>query len=153
MIDTTKLKIVLTERGGPVRDAMTHIMASRLGVEPVAVTANGSEVFRFVGELAPDMLFLSHTLLGPELWETIRTICERYSFVKVLVFSSHSDSRFAFRALAEGASGYMLIDKADEELEKAVKTITSHRIYLSPDVAGRERARASEIPRGAGHDA
>ncbi len=43
------------------------------------------------------------------------------------------------RQLSAGASGYMLKDRANEELGDAIRTIVSNRTYLSPGIAGMER--------------
>ena len=50
--------------------------------------------------------------------------------------SLYSDSRYVLRALNAGASGYMLKDRAYEELAKAISVIASNKTYISPGIAG-----------------
>jgi two-component system response regulator NreC len=47
----------------------------------------------------------------------------------------HSDSLFVLNMLNAGASGYLLKDCALEELAKAIRTVVTQKIYLSPNLS------------------
>ncbi|MFQ5585073.1 MAG: LuxR C-terminal-related transcriptional regulator, partial [Calditrichia bacterium] len=54
--------------------------------------------------------------------------------VKIIALSMHSDHRFVTGILGAGACGYLLKDCAFEELERAVRTVTENKIYLSSGI-------------------
>jgi DNA-binding NarL/FixJ family response regulator len=67
--------------------------------------------------------------------EATRQILSGAPEVKVVALSMHSDSLFVLNMIKAGASGYLLKDCALEELVKAIRTVVSHKTYLSPGVS------------------
>jgi len=59
----------------------------------------------------------------------------------VLMLSMHDERLYAERALAAGASGYVMKDEAMENLIGAIRCVASGRTYVSPQVAERIVAR------------
>jgi DNA-binding NarL/FixJ family response regulator len=57
--------------------------------------------------------------------------------VNVVVLSAHRDRRFVESALQSGATGYVLKDRAFEELPDAVRAAARNQRYVSPSVDGR----------------
>lgn len=55
---------------------------------------------------------------------------------KVLATSTYADSRYALWAVDAGASGYILKDRASDDLVTAIHRIFSGRIFISPGIAG-----------------
>ncbi len=142
MTCATKCTVLLAEGNEKVSAALHEVLEHEQDLELISETDSGSEVLTLTEELHPDIILLSHTILGPHLLETLGAIAGRFPLTRVLVLSSHNDSRFAIRAIEAGASGYMLKDRAFEELGDAVRTIASNRIYLSPGIAGMGRKNA-----------
>lgn len=139
MTCATKHAVLLVEGNAKVSAALHTVLEREPDLELIGETANGSEMLTLIEGLRPDIILLSHALFGPHLLETIEIITGRFPFIRVLVLSSHNDSRLAVRAFAAGAAGYMLKDRANEELSDAVETIVSNRTYLSPGIAGMGR--------------
>jgi DNA-binding NarL/FixJ family response regulator len=67
--------------------------------------------------------------------EATRQITSESPDIKVLALSIHSDTQFVVEILQAGASGYLLKDCEFEELIRAINTVSSHRTYLSPEIA------------------
>lgn len=55
---------------------------------------------------------------------------------KILIMSVHPQKQYAIRALKLGAGGYISKDSTTEELELAIKKISSGGKYVSSDVIG-----------------
>jgi DNA-binding NarL/FixJ family response regulator len=54
--------------------------------------------------------------------------------VRVVVASAHADARTVREALAAGAAGYVLKDRAVEELPSAIRKVAGGAIYISPGI-------------------
>jgi DNA-binding NarL/FixJ family response regulator len=70
-------------------------------------------------------------LHGIKVAERVR---DNFTGVRVIVFSSHSDSRHVRLALRAGAAGYLVKD-GNDELATAVKTVAAGGRFFSPDLA------------------
>jgi DNA-binding NarL/FixJ family response regulator len=58
-----------------------------------------------------------------------------------LAVSAQRDSRLVLRIIHAGANGFMITDRASEELAAAIKTITTGGVFLSQGIAGLEGRR------------
>ena len=133
------INLLLAEKNGVARTAIREVIKSLVDVVLAWDVQEFSDVLLRIEEVHPDVVLLSQDLMMTDLLATLRTIIESSPHTKVLVISMHNDSRFALRTLEAGAAGYMLQDRAFEELENAVKTIMAARTYLSPGIAGLDR--------------
>jgi len=138
MIYTTNRKVLLAERNEVVSPALRSVVGSIAGLDVAWNVREIQAVFRLIEQVQPDLILLSHSLLPSQFVVTIRAITRQSPNSKVLLLSSDNNSRFALRAIEAGASGYMLEDRAFEELALAIDTVMSGRTYLSPGIAGVE---------------
>ena len=102
----------------------------------VAEAEHESKLLRLVEELKPDVIVVDIGLPDRGTLWAINIIPSLHDSARILVVSAHNDSRYVVRALHAGATGYMLWDRASQELPLAVRTITGSRIYMSPGIAG-----------------
>jgi len=130
------VRVLLSERDGPVGNAIRSVVNSIAGWELVWDVPDIPGVLRVVGQENPDVILLPHSLMANQFVSTLRTVVALSPGAPILVLAAHNDSRLALRAIEAGASGYLLQERAFEELEIAVKTVMSGRTYLSPGIAG-----------------
>ncbi len=55
--------------------------------------------------------------------------------VGIIILSMHRDESYIVRALDHGARGYLLKDKADEDIERAIRSVSIGRPFFSPSIA------------------
>lgn len=96
-------------------------------------------------ELKPDVIVLASGLSKQEGIKALRQVAAALPKTKILAVSQHADSPFVVRMLHAGASGYMLVEGAFEELARAIRTVVKNRTYVSPGIAGIARERNNGI--------
>ena len=112
--------------------------------------------WKVVGEMACDKAITGNPLKRPpdvviaEMSEfdastlpMISSIHDKFSGSKILALSGHQDSRLVLRMIHAGANGYLIMDRASEELAAAIQAVVSGGIYLSPGIAGLSGRRPS----------
>ena len=67
--------------------------------------------------------------------EATQKIINENPKVKVLALSMYADKHFVTAMLSAGASGYILKDRAFDELVRAIHTVSMGHTYLDPEVA------------------
>jgi DNA-binding NarL/FixJ family response regulator len=112
------------------------ILDREADMEVIAKAEHESELLRLVGEFEPDVIVVDIGLPDRGTLWAINTIPSVHENARILAVSARNDSRYVLRALHAGATGYMLWDRASEELAAAVRTVTASRIYMSPGIAG-----------------
>lgn len=130
------IRIALADDHSLVRAGLRSLLSQAGDMEVVAEAEDGRQALEVVTEHAPDVLVLDLGL--PELngLEVIARLRRTGSDTRVLVLSMHDDREYVARAFREGASGYLVKDAAEPELEVAVRAVRVGRRYVSPQVAG-----------------
>jgi len=117
----------------------------------VGVVEDGRALLREAAALAPDVVVTDITMPGLSGIEALARLREEQPAVKVIVLTMHQDVAYARRALALGASGYVLKHGAPEELVLAIRAALAGRTFLSPELtsallqaAGRDPQQAQD---------
>lgn len=129
-----KPRIIIADDHRILRDGI----AAQLGVEGryevIAQAADGLEAVALCKKHRPDVIIMDlgmPQLNGIDATRQVREMCEG---TKVLALSMHSEQRYVADALQAGVAGYVLKDAAFEELERALDTVLSGGVYLSPGI-------------------
>ena len=98
--------------------------------------------------LQPDCLLLDPSLPDSRGTNAIQLIHASYPGMALIALSMHADGRYAAGALTAGCRGYLLKDCIHAELQEALCTVQSGRIYVSRQVGfvGRKTGRDMEEP-------
>ncbi|TLF80876.1 response regulator [Nocardia cyriacigeorgica] len=126
-----------------VRAGLRALLDSAPDIEVIGEAGSGAEVVTLAGALHPDVVLMDLQLGGDfdgvEATRRITALPEPRPHVLVLTtFDTDADIT---RAIAAGATGYLLKAEPPDELFAAIHTAAAGRTALSAPVAGRVMAR------------
>jgi len=126
--------------------AVREALASRIGRQPdlevCGEAADTTEALRMVAETQPDMAVVDISLKAGNGIDLIKRIKDRNDQVRMLVWSMHSESLYAERALRAGALGYINKDQATDKIVEAIRRVLDGKVYLSDAMAEKMLQRA-----------
>jgi len=129
-----KLRIVLAEDHGVVRDGLKMLINAQEDLEVAGEAGDGRTALELICRMRPDIAIVDISMPimnGLELVaELYRTDCD----AKVLALTANEDRGYLQRLLKLGATGYLLKRSAAEELIKAIRTIATGGRYIDPSV-------------------
>ena len=99
--------------------------------EVVGVATDGRALVEAASRLTPEVIVVDIGLPGLNGIEATRQIKEEQPEIKILFLTMHTNPAYLKRALAAGATGYVLKTSAREELVKALRDVTRNRVYVS----------------------
>jgi DNA-binding NarL/FixJ family response regulator len=137
-----KPTVLLADDHGVIRFGLRALL-EMAGMEIVAEAAEGREALRLAQEHAPDVAIFDLAMPGLNGIEATGLLKARCPQTRVVILSMHPDSEHVHRALAAGASAYVLKGGATEEIVTAVRAVQAGRTYLSPAL---QAAAASGTP-------
>ncbi|HKW82158.1 MAG TPA: response regulator transcription factor [Burkholderiaceae bacterium] len=144
----TKLRILLADDHGVLRDGLTLLINAQPDMQVVAAARGGREAVQLAARLVPQLVVLDVSmpdLDGAEAAEQIRGCCPG---VRILALTRYADQGYLRRLLDAGASGYVLKRTAGDALIDAIRVVAVGGSYIDPTLAGNlvsRMARASGV--------
>jgi DNA-binding NarL/FixJ family response regulator len=140
MSGTMKLKrakILIVDDHPAVREALAARIERQPDLAVCGEAAKASEALRLVAETQPDVAVVDITLESGNGIDLIKRIKVHNDLVRILVWSMHSESLYAERALRAGALGYIEKDQATDKIVEAIRRVLAGKVYLSDAMAER----------------
>jgi DNA-binding NarL/FixJ family response regulator len=128
------IKIMIVDDQPLIREGLATLLGLRTELEVVGTAGDGREAYEKVKLLNPDIVLMDIRMPGTNGVEATSLITQNVSDVKVLMLTTFKDSELIFKALEEGASGYLLKDMPTDTIVKAILTVHSGGIVLPPDI-------------------
>ena len=131
------IRILIADDHPVVRDGLRGMLAGQDDLEVVGEAANGHQAVAQAHALKPDLVLMD--LRMPELdgVTAIKRLRDELPSVRVLVLTTFDSDQDIVRAVAAGATGYLLKDAPREELFRAVRAAADGETVLAPGVASR----------------
>ncbi len=139
------IRVVLADDHALMRRSLRLLLDGQDDVEVVAEGDDIPSVVRHVEGSSPHVLVLDLNMPGGSSVETIRRLRDRAPETQIVVMTMDESPVFAQRALAAGAVGFVVKDRADAELPQAVRAAAHGEEFVSPALAGRLAALQSSL--------
>jgi two-component system response regulator NreC len=129
------LKILIADDHGIVRAGLKLLFERIPDMEVVAEAADGREAVRLTRELQPDIVIMDIGMPLLNGLDAAAQIIRENEKTGVIMLSMYADESYILRSLDAGAKGYLLKDKADDDIERAVRSVAIGRPFFSPSIA------------------
>jgi DNA-binding NarL/FixJ family response regulator len=130
------MRLVIADDHGVVRGGLRLLLDRQPDMEVVGEAADGAEAVAEALTHLPDLAILDVAMPVLTGLHATREIKARAPEVGVLILSMHDDERYLFEALKAGASGYVLKQKADQDLVDAVRAVAGGDSFLTNSAQG-----------------
>jgi two-component system, NarL family, response regulator NreC len=131
------ITIVLVDDHDIVRAGLRTILETEKDFQVVGEASDGQAALQIVEQLKPDILLLDLVLPKLNGLDVARSVHNISPGTQVIVLSMHSNEAYVVDALKIGVAGYVLKDKATEEILEAIRYVLEGERYLSPPISGR----------------
>ena len=128
------IKILLADDYKVIREGLRNLIESLENMEVIGEAEDGRSVVNMARELIPDIVIMDIAMPGLNGIKAARLISSNIPNVKIIALSMQRERQFVLEMFRAGASGYLLKDRASEELAQSIKTVCSNRIYVSPSI-------------------
>jgi two-component system, NarL family, response regulator DesR len=129
------IRLVLAEDQRMMLGALGALLDVEADLTVVGTAADGEEALRLVESLAPDVLLTDIEMPGMTGLEVAAEIRRRGLATRVVILTTFARSGYLRRALAAGASGYLLKDAPSATLADAIRAVHAGRRAIDPDLA------------------
>ncbi len=128
-------KIVIADDYDIIRYAIKALIQAVEHLNVIAETGDGNQVLKLCREHNPDLLLLDLSLQNRDGLSILKQIKKEFRDIKVLIFSSHDESKYAIRAIKAGADGYLGKQNSTNYLLPALECLLAGDKYISAMLA------------------
>ena len=126
-----RARVLIVDDHPAVREALAMLIGQQSDLEVCGEAADLSEALRLVADTQPDVAVIDISLKTGCGIDLIKRIKDRNDTVRMLVWSTHSESLYAERALRAGALGYVNKDQATDKIVEGIRRVLEGKVYLS----------------------
>jgi two-component system response regulator NreC len=129
------IRILIADDHGIVRTGLKLLLERLPDMEVVGEATDGRQAVRLAKELRPDVVIMDIGMPILNGLDAAAQMVRENDRIGIIMLSMHTDESYILRALDVGARGYLLKDRADEDIEPAVKAAALGRRFFSPSIA------------------
>ena len=131
------IRVVIADDQDLVREGLRMILEAEPDIEVVGEAADGRQALERARELDPDVLLMDVRMPELDGIEATARLATSGLRARVLVVTTFDLDEYVYRALKNGASGFLLKDATREQLVAAVRTVAAGEALLAPAITRR----------------
>jgi two-component system, NarL family, nitrate/nitrite response regulator NarL len=128
------VKVVLADDHDLVRLGIKGLLHRIEGVEVIAEARSGEELLAVLRSCRPDVVMTDLSMPGMDGIEAIAQIRAGWPDLPVLVLTMYNTPDMVKRAVASGASGYLMKNATVQEVEQALRNVRASGSYFGAEV-------------------
>ena len=128
------IRLLIVDDDPLVRSGLALILGGSPTLTVVAQAGNGKEGLVAIDEHLPDVVLMDIRMPVMDGLEATEALAARERAPKVIVLTTFDADDYVLRALAAGASGFLLKDTAPETIVTAIHRVAAGEPMLSPSV-------------------
>jgi two-component system nitrate/nitrite response regulator NarL len=141
---TEKVRVVVGDDHPMFREGVVRALASSGEIDVVAEADDGPSALELIRTHRPQVALLDYRMPGMDGAEVAAAVSRDELPTRVLLVSAHDESAIVYRALQQGAAGFLPKESTRSELVNAVLSCATGKDVIAPDLAA---GLASEIRR------
>lgn len=129
------IRVLLVDDHELVRAGFRVLLESVPGITVVAEAGDGRQALAAAAANRPTLVFMDIALPVLNGLEVTARIKQEFPDVQVIILSLYANHEYVAQALRSGATGYLLKNSRQAELEVAIDAVLHGQTYLSPAVS------------------
>jgi DNA-binding NarL/FixJ family response regulator len=129
------IRVLLVDDHPVVREGLRGMLEAESDLIVVGEASSGAEAVRLAADLAPDIVLMDLRMPGTDGVAATAEIVAGPAPSRVIVLTTYESDADILRAVAAGATGYLLKDATRAELAGAVRAAARGETVLAPSVA------------------
>lgn len=135
LVKLERVKVLIVDDHAIVREGLKAVLQIDPRLEVVGEASNGKQAIQMARALKPDVVLMDLIMPVMDGIEATRQIAAQCPLSKLLVLSSYPEKDLVERAVASGATGYLLKHSASGEVLRAIHQVHKGAAFFSASVA------------------
>jgi NarL family two-component system response regulator YdfI len=132
---TAPLRVLVADDHEAVRQGLRWMLRADDAVDVVGEASNGQELLDLLNTVDCDAVLLDLSMPGTSGLDVLASLNASGRAIPIVVLTMHDDASHVDRALALGASGYILKSAPRDEIIRALEAAVAGGTYVQPSLA------------------
>lgn len=129
------VRVIIADDHVAVREGLRWMLQADAAIEVVAEATDGADLLRLIDVITCDAVLLDLSMPGMSGLDVLAALRARGRELPIVVLTMHDDAAHVDRALALGASGYILKSAPRDEMLHALSAAIAGGAYVQPSLA------------------
>jgi two-component system nitrate/nitrite response regulator NarL len=134
-VTSEKVRVVVGDDHPLFRDGVVRALTSSGAIEVVAEAQDGTSALEAIRRHSPQVALLDYRMPGMDGAEVAAAVQRDELPTRVLLLSAHDESQIVYKALQEGAAGFLPKESTRSELVNAVLDCAKGHDIVAPSLA------------------
>jgi DNA-binding NarL/FixJ family response regulator len=134
-MNTAAISIFLVDDHQVVRDGLISMLAGFPEFHISGQAASGENLMADIRNIKADVLILDIELPDISGVELCQKVLSERPDIRILILSMYTGEEFIFKAIAEGAKGYLPKNTTRDELAEAIRAVAAGKEFFSPVIS------------------
>lgn len=134
MIENQKT-VVVVEDDVRLQQHLIKILGTQADISCLGAVSSAEEALETIPKYQPDIVLMDINLPGISGIDCIRELKKKVPDMEVVMLTAYEEEDNIFRALKEGASGYLLKSSTPEDIYNAIRDVYSGGVPFSSHIA------------------
>jgi DNA-binding NarL/FixJ family response regulator len=139
------IRVVLVDDDPLVRAGLRLLLGGASQLEIVGEAGDGAEGLAVIDRVRPDVVLMDIRMPRMDGLAATQRLAERADPPKVIVLTTFDADEYVVRALAHGATGFLLKDTSPPAIVEAIEKVAAGEPMLSPSVTAQLIRRVVEV--------
>lgn len=135
MAEEKRIRVFIADDHPFLRLGIKSMVDSTPDMKCCGEAENVSSTMRGIDETAPDLLLLDLCLGDGDGLEMIKSVRALHEDLPILILSQLDETLYAERALRAGANGYIMKERATNDVLEGIRTLIDGDLFVSKKVA------------------
>jgi len=129
------IKMIIADDQAIVREGLALVLGFDDEIEIIFQAKNGQEVIDYLQDHDCDIVLMDIKMPIMNGVEATKLIHQSYPQVKILILTTFNDYEYIFKALKNGANGYLLKDTDSKELIADIKKVDNNEAIIGSQIS------------------
>ncbi len=129
------IRVLIADDHELIRDGLSKLIEKQENIRLVGKASTAEEAMTVLRNREVDVLVLDISLPDKDGIEVLKDIKAEKIKTRVLMLSMYSEERYAYRALKNGAAGYLTKDHAATTISAAIEEIYERGSFITKEAA------------------
>lgn len=130
----TRITVLVVDDHPMVLEGMRSMLTEISFVVLTSLAQNAQQAIQSIKVELPDIVITDINMPEISGIELTGIVKKEYPSIKVIAMSTFNERSYISQMIQQGASGYLLKSASKEEIEEAILTVNSGRLYMSIDL-------------------